>query len=599
MSPARLKDRILIQRLIPMLVFATASACGDGGSGGTIAPPPVPVPPPTSPVLDIAALSANDGLIRLSGSASTGRFGVPVASGADCDGDGHQDFAMSGMQASPFGRTGAGQVWLNFGDGTIGADIDSATNTSGVLFAGAGRSEAAGGEIWMDDVTGDGLGDLLIGRQNFRHQSPDRIGAGALTIVAGGPALRNFSGRIVDLAAPPPELSVMTIAGAAELDRLGFWMRTGDVSGDGIADILVGADQADVDGDVNAGLAYLVRGGAHLASNTTVDLAAVAGSFLEGHLITVKPPANSTDYHFGATVSVADLDGNERGELLIAASLSRVGGLLVADGAPVDSAVRNGGNLGGSLFIIWDDNIPQANPWPTALTLETGSLAGGVSRIDGGEQSDLFANERFGEDILGGEDYDVDGTADLFVGDIRGDTLPGGTDAGLGHIFFDADSLRDQQFSVSNVPVGIRMTTVLGENGGVIFGDTSMQGDIDGDGTIDLALASPLASPESRSEAGVIHVLWGQGGPWPETIALAPDRRPDPASFAISDIFGGSGTGSSDDQGDTLMYSAASGDLNADGNADLIVNEMRGNGVAPDAIDVGNLLVIDGTLIER
>ena len=504
---------------------------------------------------------------------------------------------MSGMQASPLGRAGAGQVWLSFGDGAIGADIDSATNTSGVVFAGAGPNEAAGGEIWIDDVTGDGLGDLIIGRQNFRNQSPDRIGAGAVTIVAGSAALRNFSGRVVDLAAPPAELSVMTISGAAALDRLGFWMRTGDVSGDGVADMLVGADQVDVDGQVNAGLAYLVRGGAHLASNTTVDLAAIAGSFLDGHLVTIQPPANSADYHFGATVGVADLDGNGRAELLIAASLSRVGGLLVAEGAPADSAVRNGGNPGGSLFIVWDDNVPQADPWPAGLTLTTGSLAFGLSRIDGGEQDNLFASERFGEDILGGEDYDADGTVDLFVGDIHGDTLPGGTNAGLGHIFFDAASLRDLQFSLSAIPAGVRMTTVLGEDAGVIFGDTSMHGDIDGDGTVDLVIASPLASPESRAEAGTIHILWGQTGPWPEAIALAPDMRPATDSFAITDIIGGRGSGSGDDQGDTLMYSAASGDLNADGNVDLVVNEMRGNGIAPDTIDVGNLLIIDADRI--
>ena len=48
------------------------------------------------------------------------------------------------------------------------------------------------------------------------------------------------------------------------------------------------------------------------------------------------------------------------------------------------------------------------------------------------------------------------------------------------------------------------------------------------------------------------------------------------------------------DSGDTLCYSAATGDLDGNGLTDLIVNEMEGNGVAPEAVDVGNLLILSG-----
>ena len=72
------------------------------------------------------------------------------------------------------------------GDGQIQQSLDTAQAIANLLrIAGAGPQEAAGGEIWMDDVTGDGLGDLIIGRPNYRASSPDRIGAGALTIVVG------------------------------------------------------------------------------------------------------------------------------------------------------------------------------------------------------------------------------------------------------------------------------------------------------------------------------------------------------------------------------------------------------------------------------
>ena len=102
-----------------------------------------------------------------------------------------------------------------------------------------------------------------------------------------------------------------------------------------------------------------------------------------------------------------------------------------------------------------------------------------------------------------------------------------------------------------------------------------------------------------RAQAGVIHILWGQAGPWPEVIDLQNDRQPDPAVFAITDIYGANGERSVDDAGDTLMYSAAAADMNWDGKIDLIINEMRGNGVSPAALDVGNLLIISGEIVPR
>ena len=96
-----------------------------------------------------------------------------------------------------------------------------------------------------------------------------------------------------------------------------------------------------------------------------------------------------------------------------------------------------------------------------------------------------------------------------------------------------------------------------------------------------------------------MHILWGQAGPWPTVIDLQNDRQPDPAVFAITDIFGANGERSVDDTGDTLMYSAAAADMDRDGKIDLIINEMRGNGVSPAALDVGNLLIISGEIVPR
>src|SRR5690606_27430878 len=110
--------------------------------------------------------------------------------GHDVDGDGHADYAFAAQRAGIFfGRSDAGQVWLVFGDSQISGQLDTELAPTNILsIIGDQVKENAGSEIWMDDVTGDGLGDLIICRQNY-SPGGSRTGAGALTLLPGGAAL--------------------------------------------------------------------------------------------------------------------------------------------------------------------------------------------------------------------------------------------------------------------------------------------------------------------------------------------------------------------------------------------------------------------------
>lgn len=575
------------------------AACGGGGSSRALVPLPVPVPPPSSlVVLDLNDVVTANGVLRASGSVGTGRFGVPVAGGLDCDGDGALDFAMAAMLASPLGRVDAGQVFLIFGNGSTGQNIDTAVaNTSVLQILGAGQQENTGSEIWIDDLTGDGLGDLIIGRQNYTGFG--RIGAGAVSVVVGNQELAEMAsrGESLDLAAPPAGVNIVTFVGAATLDRLGMWIRAGDVDGDGVADLAIGADQADTAGEDNAGTVFLIRGGVHLDVTATIDFSAFGSTMLAGQVAKLNPPIGASSYHFGASLSLGDLDDNGRAEVYVAAALNRSGGTLLAAGAPAGSAEGSGGNPGGSLFIFWDDNFPLVGTWPAGLTIEFSGASGSTTRIDGGTVTGVFSSDSFGEEILPGADYDGDGNVDLFVGDITG-SPSGRSRAGLGHVIFSAAMLRNQFFNIASPPANIRVTNLLGPSAGAIFADTAAQGDFDGDGRIDLAIGSPHDAPLGRTDAGSLQILWGQAN-WPATVDLVTSARPSSSEFGITDIVGAAGGTSTADHGDTLMYSAATGDIDGDGRDDLIVNEMQGNGIASDALDVGNLLVIPGNIIPR
>ncbi len=539
--------------------------------------------------LDLATVSTTGpGLLRVHGSTGTGAEGVPVAGGHDCDGDGALDLAFAAMQASPLGRSSAGEVYLVFGDGTLAGTLDTAVAQARILrILGDGVQENAGSEIWMDDVTGDGVGDLLIARQNHTPEA-GRTGAGALSILVGGPELATHAAGLtaVDLRAPPAALTLTTIVGGEEYGRLGIWMRTGDVTGDGVADLAIGADQEDAGSGVHRGAVYVVRGGSRLAAGGTIDLANFGSTSIAGHVARVGPPPGTSHLHFGATVGVADLDGNGQAEVMAAAALNRSGATLPAEGAPASQAHGTGGTAEGTLYVAWDDNF-AGNPWTAGLAFEIDSSPGARTIIDGG-----VGNVAFGEEMLGGLDYDDDGAADLFVADIVAD-LGAGAASGSAHVFYGAASLRGLVFDRDSPPPGAVTTDFPGFQGGAITGDTALHGDFDGDGIDDLGFSSPHGAALGRNEAGILHVFFGASVPWPPQVDLA---QPLPPGVRATEVIGAHGTVGAD-VGDVLCYSAAAGDLDGDGRADVITNEMLGNGLALGSEDVGNLIALGGALL--
>ena len=544
-------------------------------------------------IIDLNRVEPNPNVLsRIYGSTGDGRAGVPVTGGFDCDGDQLLDTAFSAIKANPLDRNGAGEVVLIFGDGTIGGEQDTAGFQRGFLkVAGVQPFEVAGAEIWMDDVTGDGLGDLLICRQNYTPTS-GREGAGALTVIVGAPELRTYASTLkyFDLAAPPQNIDVITFSGVHAYDRLGIWARTGDITGDGIADIVVGSDEVDGETAENQGAVYVIRGGSHLATSQFVDLINFGTTSLAGNLARIIPPSNSPRFHFGATCQIADLDGNGRGEVLMSAALNRSGAGIRLPGAPPGTGQSSGGSSRGTLFVAWDDNF-HSSSWPTGYEFDISSPTFGTRTII--EGADF--NRSFGEEILGGFDYDDDKTADLFVGDLVGNA-GNGNRSGSGHIFFKANNLRDRVFSMQSPPEDIEFSLIKGPTAGAIGADTAAHGDFNADGIGDLIVGNPHDNPHERSNAGTMHVLLGQTKRWPDVIDLSNDQLPSPEIMQIVRIDGAHGN-RNNDAGDTLCYSASAADLDGDGYTDIIVNEMAGNGLAPQSTDVGNLLLISGAVL--
>ncbi len=353
-----------------------------------------------------------------------------------------------------------------------------------------------------------------------------------------------------------------------------------------IADIVVAADQVAVNaGQAHNGRVYVIRGGPHLAVSQTIDLANFGTTPLAGHLIRIEPPEQAEEYHLGATCQIADLNGNGVGEVMLASALNRNSATLRANS---DDAIAHGGGgkPRGSLYIAWDDNFMGPDAWPPGFSFRITSPPGSHSVIHGGNLS-----HNFGEELLGGLDYDNDGNIDLFVGDIDGDLSDSQRRAasGAGHVFYDAAQLINTESTLDAPPPGVMVSTFLGAQNGDIASDTAAHGDFDGDGIADLAFSAPHGNPLGRRDAGIFYVFHGQNGVWPARIDLL---EPMPAGVRLTSIYGAHGR-QFNDRGDVLGYSADTGDFDGDGRLDLIANEMLGNGLV-NAIDTGNLIVLSG-----
>ena len=375
------------------------------------------------------------------------------------------------------------------------------------------------------------------------------------------------------------------LIGGESQGRFSIWLRTGDVTNDGIADIVVGADQ-EGPGTIFEGAVYVVRGGGHLASNTTIDLANFGTTGLAGNVARIVPPNNANNYHLGGTCQVGDLDGDGRAEVLAAATINRAGASVGAFGP----SQGNGGVQDGRVYIVWGDVFPLG-VWPAGFLIDLQTLpAGDFTTISGATE-----NISFGEEIVAGLDYNGDGNAELFIGDLVADGTGGSRPvSGIGYVFYQAALLRGEHFVVDTPPVGVQITKVLGPNTGAIGSDTVAHGDFNNDGFDDLMIGNPGADPQGRGSAGSLSVFLGQSAPWPSLVDTAVGQVP--AGVTIFEIQGREGN-ALNDVGDTLGYSASVGDLDGDARTDIVVNEMRGNGAGTNAVDSGNLVVISGVLI--
>ena len=193
----------------------------------------------------------------LVGEAAGDRVGSWVAGGCDVDGDGFDDILIGASNNDEVAES-AGKAYLVLGST---ADDGGTMDLAGAdaSFLGEAEGDAAGARLACDgDVDGDGLHDILISASAADTPAEN---AGKSYLLLGASIGAGGSFDLADADA----VFLGEVAGDYSGASVDF---AGDVDGDGLDDILVGAPNHDGVGDLS-GKAYLVLGATAAAGGTS------------------------------------------------------------------------------------------------------------------------------------------------------------------------------------------------------------------------------------------------------------------------------------------------------------------------------------------
>ena len=507
--------------------------------------------------------------------ANDAEFGTPIRSG-DLNGDGFDDYVVSAMAADgppDQVRATAGEVAVWFSRGRFEGAVDLADEHDNVVtIYGESPRDVFGIKSEVADVDGDGQNDLLVGAfyADAPRGSTEGTNAGKLYVISGELLTQRLQdGTDLDLGQPWPD-GVRVIEGPEAQARLGVWMATGDVNGDGSTDIVAGADQASGFGATSAnqrGQTWMIPG--PLTGPATMSLRTPPAGAVVVH------GADDVD-HLGSTVECADLDGDGYAEIVAGAgafgtlrnAFDRRGG--AGDGPNNDRPEA------GELWVVFGAAqlpaaIDLANP-PADAMVFYGASGGGDSP------------DRLGEEIVAA-DVNGDGRMDLIVGAYRADGPDDSRDdAGDTYIVYGSPTLRGRVLDAEDLPADV--VVIYGAVAGAISGDSIAGGDIHGDGYDDIFVGVPGdPGPLDRRLSGGIVVIAG-GPTLPRVIDLA-----DP-SIPVVWI-------QAPDEVDFSAYWAAAGDIDGDGHIDVMPNGMAGDGPDNQRRNAGEAHAVSGAMLAQ
>jgi cysteine-rich repeat protein len=478
--------------------------------------------------VDLAAAPADRTVFASTSNKQMGNVAI-----ADFNNDGIDDVAVGEnanfIPTGQQGRSNAGRVYVYFGSAGFfnGSSVTAPTGAPVVIWGAETNDNLGGslrGRIKAGDVTGDGIPDIVVAAPDADGIGNALNGAGEVYVIRGGSTLTSTT---IDLRRRSTAL-VARVIGAAAADSLSV-LDVGDVNGDNIADILLGATGNDTNGN-NAGAAYVLAGGGTLTGTISLSTATP--------LARIYGP--SADAQLGASGAIGNFGGSAIGDVVVgASSLSR---------APLS---RNGGAFG---FF-----------GPLSGTYDTGA-------------------SQFSISVFGQTNNDNLGSA-VAIGNVRGSTVSelvigspqarrGATQYGALLVFNGPVAAGTYDLAAGAVANTVIQAVDPNDNLGNAIG----LGDFNGDGYADFACLAGLGDGPTNivnAQRGELSIILG-AATLPATISLATANASSPQI-----VFGAA----NNDYLGLYNGTIAFGDPNDDGRADVCVGSYQGGPLRGGRLD--------------
>jgi len=482
----------------------------------------------------LSDLDGSNGFTML-GTGFLGDSGRSASGVGDFNGDGVDDLIIGANGVDP-----GGAIYVVFGSldpFSPTLELSELDGTNGFALHGIDPGDNAGFSVsGAGDFNGDGLSDLLIGAYGADTMSGAQ--SGESYIVFGTSDLLPGQLELSDL----PASRGFRIVGMNDNDLFGTSVSgTGDVNGDGLDDVIIGAKWADTwRGGIHTGESYIIFGHSNDLPST------LRVSNLDGTHGFGLPGVDGDDDSGTSVSGAGDVNGDGFDDFVIGASRAN--------------------DLAGESYLVFGTSEPRPDRVELATLDGTDGLT--IVGVSPGDES--------GHSVSGAGDLNADGIDDLVIGaPFAG---PDNSFAGKSYVVFG---------SLEPFPARLELSTLDGTHGFSILGiesedetgwSVSAAGDINADGVDDLILGA--TSRFSLGGTGDSYVLFGTANPWPSNVDLS--LLDGARGFVLHGV----------DAADFSGWSVSSaGDVNGDGVDDILIGAP---GADPDLTSSGETYVVFG-----